>query len=490
MQSKRDQVQAHLFVMGRLASGMLRADPDAPESPSGRTNRGAAIGAIVAIIVCAGAFVFGMFKPGGNEAWRTSGGLVVDKQTGSSYMYLDGRLRPVRNYTSVRLLAGADVSATAVGTSSLAGTPHGSPIGIPEAPDAIPRAADLATTPWRVCTALVPPASSRAKVTPSTALAIGVSESADTMRFDAKEALLVAAPSSELYLVWQGSRLRLDERSDAVKALGYATATPRMVSAAFLDALPAGPDLAPPDVPDRGRPGPSLGGSDTRIGQIFRVEVPGAGPRYHLLAREGLVPLTATEAALLLGDPRTRTEAYKGASVTVPTLEADVLARSLAPSKESSQATDASRLPSSPPRLVDVPGLSPVCANVDGSDGTTRASVSVVPADSIRQTVQAPPPDTQPACLKTDRISVPPDGGALVQALSASGAMLGDTTYLITDGGIKYRLSSAKTKESLGYGQVKPVLLPSMMLSMIPSGPDLSAEAATTGVRRTSPFPC
>ena len=32
-----------MFVMGRLTSGMLRADPDAPESPQGRTNRGIAM---------------------------------------------------------------------------------------------------------------------------------------------------------------------------------------------------------------------------------------------------------------------------------------------------------------------------------------------------------------------------------------------------------------------------------------------------------------
>ncbi|MFD0567150.1 hypothetical protein ACFQ2M_38235 [Kitasatospora saccharophila] len=40
MQSRRDQVQAHLFVMGRVAAGVLRAEPDAPDTPVGRTNRG------------------------------------------------------------------------------------------------------------------------------------------------------------------------------------------------------------------------------------------------------------------------------------------------------------------------------------------------------------------------------------------------------------------------------------------------------------------
>ncbi|WP_199926081.1 type VII secretion protein EccB, partial [Streptomyces sp. NRRL S-495] len=50
MQSRRDQVQAHLFVMSRVAAGVLRAEPDAPDTPVGRTNRGAAIGLAVALL--------------------------------------------------------------------------------------------------------------------------------------------------------------------------------------------------------------------------------------------------------------------------------------------------------------------------------------------------------------------------------------------------------------------------------------------------------
>ena len=73
MQSKRDQVQAHMFVMGRLTSGMLRADPDAPESPQGRTNRGVAIGVIIAVLIAAGSFVFGLIKPGTKDSWRAPG---------------------------------------------------------------------------------------------------------------------------------------------------------------------------------------------------------------------------------------------------------------------------------------------------------------------------------------------------------------------------------------------------------------------------------
>ena len=95
-----------MFVMGRLTSSMLRADPDAPESPQGRTNRGVVIGVLIAVLLSAGAFVLGLLKPGTKDSWQASGTLVVNKDTGSRYLYLGGRLRPVRNYSSARLLDG------------------------------------------------------------------------------------------------------------------------------------------------------------------------------------------------------------------------------------------------------------------------------------------------------------------------------------------------------------------------------------------------
>ena len=71
MQSKRDQVHAHTFMMGRLSSGLLMADPDAPESPLGRTTRGVVFGVLVTVLVGAGATVYGLLRPGrGTEGAR------------------------------------------------------------------------------------------------------------------------------------------------------------------------------------------------------------------------------------------------------------------------------------------------------------------------------------------------------------------------------------------------------------------------------------
>ncbi|MCX4703071.1 type VII secretion protein EccB [Streptomyces sp. NBC_01373] len=486
MHSKRDQVQAHLFVMGRLASAMLRAEPDDPESPLGRTNRGAAIGVIIAVLVCAGAFVFGLIKPGGNDSWRSGESLIVDKQTGARYLYLDGRLRPVRNYASAQLIAGGGLGVTTVGTSSLAGTPHGAPIGIPDGPEALPGPGDLDTKPWLVCSGLRP--RTTGVVTATTTLALGTDDPQDVpggRELGQGEGLVVVGPDDRSYLLWQGSRLRLDERANAAEALGYGSITPRFASAAFLDAFPLGPDLAPAEVPGRGANGPSLAGRNTRIGQLFRVDVPGSAARYHLLTREGLVPLTATGAALLLGDPETRAKAYGGAAATVATLGADALTEHLAPRSPASGVTPA-KLPEKPPKAVEVPAGSVACADVDSAQGGVRVGASVLPESALPQAVQPPGPEVVPACLEVDAIAVRAGKGALVRALSASGSALGDTMFLVTDEGVKYRVLSQDGLKALGYEGVEERTMPAPMLAMLPSGPDLTPEAASSGEARVT----
>ncbi|WP_324787841.1 type VII secretion protein EccB [Streptomyces sp. H51] len=486
MHSKRDQVQAHLFIMGRLASAMLRDEPDSPESPLGRTNRGAAAGVIVAVLVCAGAFVFGLIRPGGNDSWRSGENLVVDKQTGARYLYLDGRLRPVRNYASARLVTGGDIGVTSVGTSSLAGTPHGTPVGIPGGPEALPGTGDLDRDPWLVCSGVLP--RTTGVVTVTTTLALGVEAPQDVpggRRLGANEGLLVTGPDDATYLLWQGSRLRLDRRAKAAEALGYGDVAPRPVSAAFLDAFPLGPDLAPADVPGRGEQGPELGGRSTRIGQLFRVGIPGSADRYHLLTRQGLVPLTDTAATLLLGDPRTREKAYGGEAATVATLGADTLAGHLAPDARESDAW-AAKLPAKPPKAVTVATRSVACAEVDSAHSGVRVGVSLLPERALPEAVQTPAPEVEPGCLKVDSIAVGAGKGALVRALSASGSALGDTTYLVTDDGVKYRLLSQGAVKALGYQGVEARTMPSPMLAMLPSGPDLTPEAASEGKARVT----
>ncbi|RSS64683.1 type VII secretion protein EccB, partial [Streptomyces sp. WAC06614] len=417
MQSRRDQVQAHLFVMGRLTTGMLRGEPDEPDPIGARTTKGVWYGLLVALLVALVVTVYGVVRPGGATGWRQSGTLVTVKGSGARFLYVEGRLHPVLNETSARLLAGDRLRFEQVDVRSLGDTPRGDVLGIVGAPDAPPRAEDLTSGAWTACATrrTTGTGESGARLT----LAIGLPAGGRALA--GQEGVLIAGPDGRPHLLWQGMRLALDPAAGATAALGYDAAVPVPVTAAFLDTLRAGPALAAPAPPGRGEPGPALAGSGSRIGRMYGGPT---GERY-VLTREGLVPLTETGYRLLLADPATQREAYGGGAVQPARLEPADLAAHRAPAGAARAL--AQGLPAEPPRLAPVDPDQAVCAGLRPRPDGPVTSVLVLPAAAV----DGRPPVLQPgvtrSCAEADLIAVRPGGGALVRALSGAGQ--GGTSY-------------------------------------------------------------
>jgi type VII secretion protein EccB len=491
VQTRRDQVQAHRFVVNRLTTGLMRSDPDAPESPNSRTNRAMAFGGALGAVLAIGFLVFGLLSPGGSDAWRNPQTLVVESGTGNRYLF-DGTLRPVRNYASARLIVGTRLAPRTVPAKSLAGTPHGSAVGIDGAPDALPPAGRLDQGPWEVCATTT--TNDTGATTPTTTLVVDGDRPAAGL--GAGQALLVRGPDDGEYLLWRGNRFRMTSGTATADALGYGTARPLEVSAAFLDAVPAGADMAPPPVPGKGTAGPVLDGRPSKVGQVFVVATPGAVKQYYLLQRSGLVPVSTTQAALVLASADERSASYGGdAPVAVP-IAADALSKALVHGS-SSGASDT--LPPTPPALVTVDGSQAACVRVDpavpaqGADEPAtgaRISLGVTAATGLASTRDgSPKAPAAPACLPVDAVLVPPSGGSLAQALDAGGAPVGATTYLVTDAGVKYLVPDAKAALALGYDMGRARGLPSPLLAMLPTGPDLSPANALAGRSAMSATP-
>ncbi|MEV0022559.1 type VII secretion protein EccB [Streptomyces atroolivaceus] len=487
MQSKRDQVQAHGFMMGRLSSGLLTADPDAPESPLGRTTRGVVFGVLVTLLVGAGATVYGLLRPGGNDGWRNDRHLVVNRDTGARYLWTgtDGVLHPVHNYASARLIGGSDLATVDVATASLRDVPVGAPAGISGAPDALPGPGQLDDGAWHMC---VTGPDGAAPSTSGAVAGTGVEKPGattvvagaplDSRGIGGDRGVLVRGPDRIEYLVWRGSRLALDRASDARNALGYGSEQPMPVSAAFLDALAPGPALKPPEVPGRGGKGPVLGGEASRIGQLFKVSVPGGGSTYHLLRKDGLVPLTRLGAALVLGDPATQKDAYEGQSPEVREVGADALREHRA---KDSGAAGSAELPETPPAPQPAPRGTALCAQVDGDNGGARIKSVLVPLAELAP-VAVSEGTAQPlraACVRTEATVVRPGRGALVRALNASGAAHAGTTYLVAENGVKYRVSAKDSLAALGYADGDIGSVPAPLLAALPTGADLDPAAAS-----------
>ncbi len=476
MQTRRDQVVAHNFMVSRLGTAMLEANPDAIDAPMQRTRNGTYIGLAITALLCVGFLVFGLLFPGGNTAWRTEGALVLDRDSGATYLYSGGVLRPVANYASARLVQGSQITVRSVSARSLEGVPKGGPVGIPGAPDSLPDADAAAAALWRVCA--VPPANPDGE--PRTALTVDATP--DNGALPAEFAVLVQGPDDDHHLLWNGTRSLLDEEHGALQALGYGTSPPLGVSRAFLDVVPSGPDLTAPEVPGgAGEQSTPIGGQARTTGQVFVVRNDGERDQYYLLGEAGLAPVSAVQARLALADSRVTDDAYGDADPEPAVLSAGEVQRNLA---ANASATD-DGLPATPPELVTVDGQAP-CLRVS-ADGD--AQLIVHPLDAVSAWPVQDRPYTAHGCPTADLIGIPAGGGAVVQAEPAAGSTSEPTYHLVTDTATKYPLTSAGTAGELGYSAESAARVPTALLRLLPTGPLLSSEAAGQPVPATATRP-
>lgn len=476
MQSRKDQLQAHYFVVGRLTSALLRAEPDAPQTPLRRFSMGVFVGVMLGIMGVVGVTIYGYIVPGGKKSWRDNGALIVEKETGTRYVYVGDELRPVLNYASGRLILGDDIRIMSVSRNSLRGARHGLPVGIPNAPDFLPEAKRLDGRQWQVCSGSGRDATNteRAFVTLSV-----LDDPAPHLPAD--RALLVRTPEGATYLAWNGRRFRIPSAA-ALAALGYG-GTPRLpVGDAWLNALPAGPDLQAPSLPGLGSAGPQVASRSTRVGQVFVIE--SSQRRQHFVVLEdGLAPMTWTDATLLLGDAGTR-EAYPdGQPRALPLTPAEFGA-----ARRSARSMATAEFPPAPVEAAAPADGAVPCVDVTvGRRDGAETALALLPASTEDGTkVRADAGDQALA----DRVAVQPGGGLLVRAEPGPGIPDG-TLYLIVDVGLKYPLASAEVAILLGYAGIEPVTVPTTLLSLIPTGPSLDPTAARSSVpavpERTAP---
>ncbi|MGW0434735.1 type VII secretion protein EccB [Micromonospora sp. NPDC003197] len=466
MQNRRDQAQAHAFVMGRLVSALLRAEPDAPMTPLRRFLVGTICGVLLGGLALVGFGVYGFFSPGGSTAWRKPGVLVVEKETGTRYVVVDGVLRPVLNHTSARLILGGAPKVVTVSRNSLRDAPHGLPVGILAAPDHLPDASRMDANQWRVCSTTRPDATGKEQ--PHVTLELGTTRTAGSAADGA--AVVVRTPANQVFLVWNNQRLRVPNLA-MLGALGYSAATVRQVGWSWINAVPAGPDLVAGDVTARGSAGPRLDGRASVVGQMFKVSGVGTGEpdQFFVMLDDGLSPLTPLGAALMLADPATRA-AYAGARVTMLELNPATLAQS----RLSAYSSVNQALPAESPRLMQVdPGHVPCLSISMTKDGP-----------EVRLTVGEPPEVAKdPFGGGADQIMVAPGSGLLLQDLPGPGVP-GGTRYLVVDSGVRYPIPSDEVVKTLGYGAVPALPVPAPILALLPVGRALEPAAA----RATAPF--
>ncbi|MER5884188.1 type VII secretion protein EccB [Streptomyces sp. NPDC001941] len=485
MHTRRDQVQAHLFTLSRVTAGLIRAEPDARETPMRRFTLGAVAGTALGAVALGGLVAFGFISPGVTNSFKKEGTLVIEKETGTRYVFLSGALHPVLNETSALLITGGKKTNTrtsrfsstsggpvTVGAKSLKDTPKGLPLGIVGAPDDLPDAKNLDRRPWNICSATRKEADG---TTSKLVTAYLGGAGAGITVLDENQTMVVRGEAGGAFLAWMDRKLKVPAES-TLTGLGYADVVSFDVKDAWLNSLPSGTDLTPPQAPGRGRPGPPVGGRPSVIGQVYR-DPTGAS---YLLLQDGLTPLTQTETALVLADPGTAA-AYRGTTV----LPIDIGTAAVSSAPRSQRPLKATGLPVTPPQAIGTGnvGTRVPCYRVGPADsGGSKVEAAFrtnTPANMVKPAAGVPRPTGADAALIADRVVVAPGSGMLVRE-ETTAAEAAPRIWLVTELGVKYRLASDQTAKLLGYDTTKAVPVPTSVLGLVPSGPVLDEAAAKT----------
>ncbi|MET0132133.1 MAG: type VII secretion protein EccB [Kibdelosporangium sp.] len=448
MQTQRDHVHAYQFMVDRMTSALVLGDPAAPDPPARRVSLALIFGIVLAVLTSVGFGVYGVIKPGGNNAWRRPGVILVEKETGTRYVMRDGVLYPMFNHASALLAQGGGARVESISRESLTGLPHGPQTGIQGAPDPVPDAAKLVAGPVTTC-----PAPARAGQLAGVVVFAGLRWPERDMPED--RYVLVRDPAGTRYLVWRGLVHKLSDPAVPV-ALGMAVSTEFSVTPGWLATARAGGPFGRADIPGAGTPGPAVGGQKHPVGRLFRYGT-ADGERFAVLLADGLAPVDATEFALLAGR-----------AGTAPPVQSNATEVAAAPA--SADRSMVGRLPDLLRlRPLDQDGWTPCARHT--TDGT-RVQASMVLVQNV------PLVGVADAAV----VLLPPGSGLLAAGFPAPPNRRPEQ-FLITDQGVRHLIADDESVTALGYGGRPPFLVPAQVLDVIRTGPTLSRAALGASTR-------
>ncbi len=458
MASRQNQLHSYQFTVQRAVSALVTRDPDPAQSPFRRVVGAVFASAMIAVLALAGVGIYGLIVSGGNTTWKKQGAVIVERESGAKFVYLDGKLHPVLNLTSALLIArSSDGKAVSVSSKSLTGAARGTPLGIQGAPDSLAARGRLLGEPWTVCSTLVRQSSGQLR--PQSSLVVGVRPAGG--RQLTGEGVFVRGADAE-YLVWNGHKYRVVAADQKIVHDALVVRAEQIVPAAtaWLNSVPAGTDLGRVNVPGKG----TSKVDDLAVGTVVRVDTPGVGLQNYLVLADGLAPITQLQANLLASDAaQTRTE--------TPTWFAAQPRSGVSMAPGDGRAA----LPDEPPALVASADNTATCGVFDDASGVPQIVVNAAVPNADAASVTGAQSAT--GAVLADRVSVAPGRGALVSAVASADASSG-TLCLVTDLGTVYPITGPEVLPMLGYEGVTPLRVPAALVELLPQGRALDPDAA------------
>lgn len=443
MQTQRDHVHAHQFLMARMSSALILGDPAMAENPMRRAVNGLIAGLIVGLLTVVAFGVYGFISPGGKTSWRNPGTVIVEKESGTRYVFLNGKLHPTLNMASAMIINGAGSKVQLVSRNSLKGVPHGVPVGIPGAPQVLPaQAGDVVRGPWLACLG--------GSVYPAVGQRIGLNLDPKAPATDLPDdRFMMVASGDRSYLIWRGNKHRITDEAVPV-ALGVANALPIPAPESWLAGLPDGDPLKIPVIPDAGQAGSPIDGRPADIGQLFS-QGSGNGEQLFVLRSDGLAAINRTMFQLI----------QTGRDVTPVELSAAAVA---AAPRSGNRSLSEPFTDLSAARWESGKGFA-LCERQAPISKTAIVSVPVLTAlENSGLTSRGEP-----------LVSMRPGSGMMVYPVPMVGVQ--PEPYLIVDEGRRYPLPDSQAMSALNLSTSVMVPFPRALLESVPVGPALTRNA-------------
>ncbi|WP_406270414.1 type VII secretion protein EccB [Nocardia sp. NBC_00881] len=464
----RAQVNGYRFLLRRYEHALIRRDVRMLHDPMRSQARSLIVGAVLGILVVAGAAILSFLKPAGSV---DDAKIVMAQESGALYAVVDGTLHPVLNLASARLITGSDELPTSVKASKLTSLPRGPMLGIPGAPAALPGASGDRSI-WTLCDSVMLSAAGSAARSPgvSTTAIVGAIEpeseyAARPLRSD--EALLVTR-ENKIYLLFDGKRAEIDPADSVLdRSLKLRNQPPRPVSAGLLNSTTPVPALKPPHIDRLGEPGPGRL-SDIPVGGVIRARGVNAEELYVVLPN-GVQRVTSFAAQVI------RNANSQGMS-DITTVPPDRLV-----GVPVLNTLTVDNFPQETPKILPAENYQVGCTSWSKGSNDPAATVTVLAGRKLPLADSATPVALATSDGTGDRVDaayLAPNSGEYVQAtgMDPESSRRG-TLFYVADNGIRYGVPDAQTAAVLGLAQ-KPRLAPWPIIGQLVPGPTLSAKNA------------
>lgn len=468
------QAQAYRFGVRRLESAVSSGDPLLRGDPvRRRLNIALIVSIVLAALILGGFAVYGFIRP---AATIGDAQVVIDSDTGGAFVSRNGTLYPAMNYASALLAAsqgatqnGGDKAPTvaSVGGDAIGEQPRGPLLGIPGAPNVLPKSSALVGAHWTVCddttinTALPPGSKPNVRTTaivgPRRPLRGGLA---------GDQGMLVSADGGRTtYLLWTGGRSRISLADNTIR-LAFklpANVAPRPISAALLNVIPQNKDIAPPAVSGVGTAPPYARALGVTVGEVFGLERADRSHTIFVALQDGVQPVSP-----LVGDlVRDELDENKQLPLVAPkVLRAAPRANHI----------DTSIYPHVAPHLFGYTERKALCVFRSGIRlNTTRIYAlgnDPLPAGAKPVTV------TKPGSLTVDQVYVPPGKGAVFTSATPKQNVGFHALYVVTDEGVAYPVVSGPALVALGYTARDITPTAPELISLLPAGPALDPAMA------------